>query len=323
MEIKRIFQDKREPGYFVVDWMIHDKCTYDCSYCPPSNKSGTDDWLDLDILDEFCDRLEQHIKQLDPTYRIHALFTGGEPTVWKDFGTLIERLKARGWYISVNSNGSRTKRWWEEYARHFDAITLSYHTESVNDDDFIEKVLICEQYTRTSVNIMLNTNAVYFDKAIRFSDRIKQETTNAIIVHHSIQPNFGGIMLNIPFYTKAQKEIIPTLENKYPNIFEIYKDTMIDNYYVETTDNQIIKLNGLDLITNKQANFENWDCKVGLESIFIDAKGYILRGTCRAGEKMGNILNPSKIVWAYNSIKCPYNWCGCITDIMNSKEKPG
>lgn len=320
MEIKRIFQDIQEPGYFVVDWMLHDKCTYDCSYCPPHNKLGNDDWLNLDVLDEFCNNLEQHVKQLNPDYRIHALFTGGEPTVWKDFGTLVERLKDRGWYISVNSNGSRTKRWWEEYAQHFDSITLSYHTESVNDDEFIEKVKICEKYTRTSVNVMLNPNTAYFNKAIQFSHRVKQETTNAIIVHHSIQHVFGKLTIGVPFYTNDQKEIIATLENKYPNVFEIYKDVMIDNYYIETVDNQIVKLNGLELINQKKVNFENWSCSIGLESIFIDAKGYILRGTCRAGEKMGTILKSASIKWAMDPIICPFSWCGCITDIMNSKE---
>lgn len=320
MEIKRIFQNKQEPGYFVVDWMIHDKCTYDCSYCPPWNKSGNDDWLDLNLLDEFCTSLEQHVKDLDPTYRIHALFTGGEPTVWKDFGTLIKRLKDRGWYISVNSNGSRTKRWWEEHAQYFDSITLSYHTESVDNGEFIEKVKICEKHTRTSVNIMLNPNPTWFKVAVEFSEIIKKETTNAIIVHHKIQHEFGKITIGVPFYTKDQQEIILTLENKYPNIAEIYNDAMVDNYYIETADNQIIKLNGLDLINQNKANFQNWSCNVGMESIFIDAKGHILRGTCRAGKSMGNILKPNSIIWTTNPIVCPFSWCGCITDIMNSKE---
>ena len=31
-----------------LNWMLHDRCTFDCSYCPPSNKAGIDSWLKED-----------------------------------------------------------------------------------------------------------------------------------------------------------------------------------------------------------------------------------------------------------------------------------
>ena len=319
MQVIKIYRDTSATSYFMVDWMLHDKCTYDCSYCPPANKSGTDTLLDLETLNEMCDAIEEHAHSIDPTFKIHVLFTGGEPTVWKDFGELVNRVAARGWVISVNSNGSRSERWWEEYASKFIHIILSYHTESVDDDEFMNKLKICSKYSKTSVNLMLNTHPEYFDKAIQFSKRITTETNNIHLTHHRIQHNFGLQEINVPFYTNEQKNIISTLEDSYP---QIYYNQLRSNFRVQYADLTTEKLNTAELLNTNTANFKDWMCHAGNEGIFIDANGKVLRATCRVGEELGNIKNPREIKWPKDPILCPYSWCGCTTDIANSKEAP-
>lgn len=320
MKLKRIFRDEEQgPSYFVVDWMLHDRCTYDCSYCPPTNKSGTDSWLKLDVVAEFCEELEKHAATVSPNCKIHCLFTGGEPTVWKDFTKLIDILSNRGWYLSVNSNGSRTAQWWKENAKKFSSITLSYHTEAVNDDEFFEKVKICESYTKTTVNVMLHPNDIWFNKALRMGDRLHANTTDTGVHYFRIQHNFGLQQINISQYSDKQLSIIPTLVNRSPIKS---KDIIHDNYAVENTEGQRKKCNGLEIINAGLANFQGWSCRVGLESVFIDAKGDLLRGTCRVNGKFGNILSPKEINWPSQHVTCPYNWCGCITDMLNTKEAP-
>lgn len=320
MKLKRIFKNEEQgPSYFVVDWMLHDRCTYDCSYCPPANKSGTDSWLKLDVVTQFCEELEKHVARVAPKSKIHCLFTGGEPTVWKDFTALIDVLSARGWYLSVNSNGSRTARWWEENAHKFSSITLSYHTESVDDEEFVQKVKICESKTKTSVNIMLHPNLIWFRKAVRMGERLKNETTDTGVNHFQIQHNFGLQVINISQYSPEQLSVIPTLENRSPIKS---KDIIHDNYYIENTEGQSKKCNGLEIINAGLANFKGWNCHAGLDGVFIDAKGELLRGTCRVDGKFGNILDPKSIQWPSMPVTCPYKWCGCITDILNTKEAP-
>lgn len=318
--IVKIYRDTSKPSYFMVDWMLHDKCTYDCSYCPPANKSGTDSWLNLETLDQFCNSLESHVSSIDPNFKIKVLFTGGEPTVWKDFGELVSRLSSRGWILMVNSNGSRTLRWWEEYADKFSSIILSYHTESVNDNDFIDKLKLCEKTTRTSVNVMLNPDPKFFQKAVDISNRIKKETAHVSVTHYKIQHTFGLQEINVPQYTPDQLSTINSLTDYYPSLPDYYK-TVYDNYYTETDNGKIERLDAVELLNKKLVNFKDWTCHAGLESVFIDAKGDILRGACRAGESFGNILDPKNIKWSSNPVVCPYTWCGCITDIKNSKEK--
>lgn len=320
MKLIKIYKDETVgPSYFVVDWMLHDRCTYDCSYCPPMNKWGSDSWLNLSTITEFCENLEKHVQRVNPTSKIHCLFTGGEPTVWKDFSKLVDILSARGWLLSVNSNGSRSARWWEENAKKFCGITLSYHTEGVEDDDFMAKVKICEQYTKTSINIMLNPNGVWFQKAIRFSKRLHDETNLAGIVHHQIQYNFGQQEINVIAYDDIQLAKIPTLVNRSP---AAKMDIVHDNYVAKFDDNTVKRCNGIEIINNKQANFWGWRCNVGLDSVFIDAAGNLSRGTCRVNGTFGNILKPDDIHWPVTSAKCPYTWCGCITDILNEKTAP-
>lgn len=321
LNLIKIYRNTDFPSYFTVDWMLHDRCTYDCSYCPPANKSGTDSWLNLDKLDEFCDRLEKHVRSIDPSLKMHCLFTGGEPTVWKDFGELVTRLNHRGWALTVNSNGSRSERWWEENAHNFTNIILSYHTESVDDEEFIRKVKIAEKAAITSINIMLNSNPAYFDKAVEFGKRIRNETTYVSATHYKIQHNFGLQEINVPLYTKAQKEIISTLIDVHPDITQTYKREFIQNFYVETDTNEKYRCNGAGLLSDNKANFKDWSCYAGVDGIFVDAKGNIHRGTCRVGLPMGNILEPEEIEWVTQPVRCPLTWCGCVTDILTRKDK--
>jgi len=319
-DIIKIYRDPNSKKYFIVDWMLHDRCTYDCSYCPPANKSGTDSWLDLTILDQFCDSLEEHVARVDPGAKIRVIFTGGEPTVWKGFATLISQLVDRGWELSMSTNASRSARWWEENANKFLKIYMSYHTEGVDDTEFMEKVLICEKQTETLVNIMLNPAPVYFDKAVAFGERIKNETEWVSVTYNQIQHTFGLQTINVPLYTTEQKAKIKTLVDHYPITAERYRSTL-NNYLLETADNRVMVLNPASLINHDRANFNGWMCSVGLESIFIDARGDVVRGTCRVGKKMGNVQDPAHIQWVTEATECPMSWCGCVTDIRNTKTK--
>lgn len=320
-KITKIYRDTREPSYFMVDWMLHDRCTYDCSYCPPANKSGTDTRLNLETLDLFCNNLEEYVRSIDPDFKIKVLFTGGEPTVWKDFGELVSRLSARGWLLLVNSNGSRSERWWEEHSSKFASIILSYHTEFVDDEEFLRKLRICEKTTHTAVNIMLNPEPKYFKKALATSERIKKETSHVSVNYYKIQHNFGLQDIDVPQYTEDQLKKIETLVDYHPKLLNFYT-IILYNYYVKLDNGSTDKLNALELLKTKQVNFKDWDCYAGMESIFIDASGDILRGACRAEGNFGSIYSPNDINWPTVPVKCPYEWCGCVTDLLNSKTSP-
>jgi MoaA/NifB/PqqE/SkfB family radical SAM enzyme len=320
MEIKRIFLDQTQPKYFLVDWMLHDRCTYDCSYCPPGNKKGQDAWLKLDQLKKFCTSVENHARSIDPAFKMHAFFSGGEPTIWKEFPDLVKYLNDRRWLVGVNTNGSRTARWWEENASNFNRIQFSYHTEQVVDDELMEKIKICEYKSNTEVNIMMNPDIRYFDKAVKFTDRLINETSRVHFAHHLIQHNFGGVDIPVSQYTDKQLDIVKNLKGRWNLKYNFEKTS---RYLYESLNGAVSNFVPINWIKNGQVNFQNWNCNVGLESIFVDSRGTVSRGTCRVDGNLGSILDPDNIKWPQSSVVCPKIWCGCISDLLSSKEKLG
>jgi len=319
MKLQKIYRNENHnQSFFVVDWMLHDRCTYDCSYCPPGNKQGIDTWLNLSTLKDFCDELEKHAANVDPNTKILANFSGGEPTVWKHFPELLDALTQRGWLISISTNGSRSINWWKENAHKLTRINLSYHTESVVDDEFLEKVRVCEEYSQTSVNIMLNPDPKFFGKAVNFNKRVLAETAKAGVHNHQIQHNFGMQTIMVPYYTKVQKEIMATLPDRYP---AVHPDQVHirHNYFHSTIYGVNKSTDGSTLIDKQLVNFENWICSAGIEGVFVDSAGRVSRGTCRMGGELGNIQEPNKINWPTTPVLCKKDWCGCITDILKSK----
>lgn len=318
-KIYRIFKQENTnvPPLFVVDWMLHDRCTYDCSYCPPSNKQGEDDWLDITKIDEFCDALQIYVDRVMPGAVIRVLFTGGEPTVWRNFGELTKKLHARNWNLFLNSNGSRSINWWKEHAHFFNTIALSYHSEFVRDEEFIEKVLICAEKSDTVINLMMNPRPEFFNKSLNFSKKIMTIPGSFGVWHQKIQHNFGLSNINVVQYSLDQLDILKNLKDRH-----YFAEHSVDNAYdIEYDTGEIVKLNGSNLIKNGEANFFNYKCYAGLESIFIDAKGDIFRATCRVGNNLGNITDTKNISWPSDGVLCNLTWCGCITDILNAKIK--
>lgn len=306
---------------FDVNWMLHNRCTYDCSYCPSSNKSGTDSWLRLENVKEFCNELDQYRKESDPNSEVEVIFNGGEPTVWKDFIPLVDYCNELGWHVVVNTNASRSIRWWEENAKKFSWLVLSYHTESVDDDEFLEKVKVCEKYVKTSINVMLNPEPRYFEKAVKFSHRLYNETVDVNIQHHEIQHNFGLSNIDVPHYTQDQQSTILSLRDRYPDTTKRKYKTVWQDYVGKWDDGHQMVIRGNEIIQNQQNNFKGWKCYQGREGIFVDAGGDVNIGACRVGGTIGNIQNPKEIKWPTGPVTCPISSCTCVTDILKTKTK--
>jgi MoaA/NifB/PqqE/SkfB family radical SAM enzyme len=306
---------------FDVNWMLHNRCTYDCSYCPSANKKGTDSWLRLENVKEFCTDLDKYRKESDPGSEVEVIFNGGEPTVWKDFIPLVDYCNSLGWHVVMNTNASRSLRWWEENVHKFSWLVLSYHTETVNDDEFIEKIKLCEKYVKTSINVMLNPEQKYFEKAVKFSHRLYNETSDVNIQHHEIQHNFGLDVINVPHYTQEQLSVIRSLRDRYPDTTKRRYKTVWQDYVGKWDNGHQMVLRGNELIKDQQNTFKGWKCYQGREGLFIDALGDVNIGACRVGGSIGNIQTPKEIKWPTGPVICPLSSCTCVTDILKTKSK--
>jgi hypothetical protein len=129
----------------------------------------------------------------------------------------------------------------------------------------------------------------------------------------------------VPGYTGEQKDVVKSLRDHYPEINYLQRNghqyTQIeDSLRMKYEDNSICNLDVIKLLNTGQVNFKNWKCYAGMEGIFIDAKGDVLKATCRADGAIGNILDPDTIRWPNQPVRCPHDWCGCVTDIKIGKQ---
>jgi organic radical activating enzyme len=301
----------KAPTTFIVDWMLNDTCTYDCTYCPSGNKAGKEKWLTLELAKGFLDSLEN---QLSPGQSVEVLMTGGEPTIWPKFVDLCSYIKDKGWKVSVITNLVRSLDWWKTYWNLFSTVTYSYHSETTNDEEFVKKITWLDQNANNSqaVKVMMNPNE--FDRCRQVFEKLS--ITDMPIVASPVQQTFGLEQINIPNYTEEQaswfsvNKYIPTskdLESLFLRKQSVYDDGTVED------------CNPNKIIVDKQNTFYGWDCDAGLENVFVDSAGNIYGATCKQGNLLGSIQQVDSIKWPTSPVVCKALICPCFTDIRISK----
>lgn len=310
-------QIKDAPGqkYFQINWMLHDRCTYSCSYCPPSNHAGDDNWLDLEKVIQTCESFRE---QVIPERKMQILFSGGEPTVWKNFSNLVEYLSSKEWSLNMVSNLSRSTAWWKDLNVSWDQISASLHPEFTDIDDFIKKCNIIKEKSKSlTIRVMLHPEAELFKKAILFGNKARALCPEAYIEWVPIIYEFGGASIPLSPYTDEQRSIISNLKSGR----RIFKRIEIVNQkkvvWENGTENFLI---AQDLVRQGKNMFTGWKCSAGLSGVFINSRGEIYRGTCLQGEKIGNI-NDDALTLPTEDIICNKKICECVTDVFYPKSQ--
>ena len=141
--------------FLSIQYAFTNVCNYECNYCWPESHAGTSRWPDYDLVTKNFDHLINVYKQHfgKEIVRFHIL--GGEPTLWPKLGDFAKFIKDKhDCRITMASNGSRTLRWWDEYAQYFNDIQISAHHEFC-DVEHIKKVM---DTIYNKGNIMVSAN---------------------------------------------------------------------------------------------------------------------------------------------------------------------
>lgn len=67
------------------------------------------DWCDTDHSPRFSLSLDELMKEISAFRPRSVILTGGEPTIVKDMPQLVAALKASGWWIAVETNGTSSR----------------------------------------------------------------------------------------------------------------------------------------------------------------------------------------------------------------------
>lgn len=274
---------------------MHYTCNYKCSYCFLTGKwekaalenryPGTAKWLAI------------WEKIYDKYGSCHIHFSGGEPSVYPDFFTLIGALAKKN-TLELSTNLSfEVKPFIEAMEGHKAEVLASFHPEFADWGIFFEKILELKRN-----NFSVSVCYVAYPPLLGEMEKIKAEC-DANMISFIVQP-FRGIFRGRTYpesYTQKEVEIIRT----YASSFSI---------------NEIL----LDYHLNKGSK-HNVLCRMGQMYAKIYACADVYRCEAIEGTKIGNLLEDQDFKLLDEAAPCekfPCSYCdGWRAMIVGEEEK--
>ena len=261
-----------------IQYTLSDICNYKCWYCFPGSNTGITRWPDINVIKVNLARLINYYLESKIVDKVQLNLLGGEPTLWPDLGEFIEYISLNTkCTISVQTNASRTLRWWEKYGQYFDHVGISIHHERVDIDHIsnVASILVSKKVSVLAVVLMDHTA---WDKCIGLVDDLKKTKTKFMVLAKPIHIN--GVIN----YTTEQKKYlnvslkrIPSLKILWQNRI-LYKEIM--KYKAIFDDGSKVKIDSEHyFILNGLNKFKGWECNLGVNFIAISKFGEVT-GTC-------------------------------------------
>lgn len=322
-----IARDPRKGSILHISWMLHTLCNQHCSYCPPFNHDGSHGWPRYDEAVAFLDRVFAHYKK--DVY--HVSFTGGEPTLWPDLPKLCAYLKAKGCEVGITSNGAGTLAFWEAAAGGIDTISLSYHPEYARNAHFLEVVRLAARGADAGVRLMMPPQKDLWDRCVAFGEELKAaEFASYVFVEHVPLQLELGRRSDLLAYEAWQNEFFekkpffhvgpvpPPGGAVGPFLSDVWD---VNAHFEDGTKRPVVPS---DFNTPAKTDFFGWECRAGLDQLFIAHDGKVYRAGCSEGGSLGRFNEPS-LRLPVAPIVCARHACPCGTDNMTPKwdRRPG
>ena len=257
-----------------IDINIGNICNYKCWYCWPGSNSGDKPWPDLELLKTNITHLISYYKEHTNKQIFDIHFCGGEPTHWPKLGEFIQYCKENfNCLISMTSNGSKKRSWWDKYAQYFDRIHMSCHHEYVKLDNYRD---LCDQLADqgivVSVSMMMDPFA--WDKCIETVEYLKQSRRKWTI-------RYVDIIDDKIHYTEEQYAVLKKHRARRVNLlwFWLHNKYYISKVTVTDRQGRRHRFNENEILLRKMNNFYGWECSVGINWVDIRSDGMI-SGTC-------------------------------------------
>lgn len=303
-------------NYNIVEYMLHNVCNYDCSFCSSHIKDGSNRWKTLEEYKAICVAIiEQSSKP------VWFRFTGGEPTLFPEFQELLEFVKSMGSIVTVISNGSRTLRYWKELKEKnvIDYLVITYHPEQTsNISHYIELINMFGMHG-TPVQVIITSLVDYFDDAL--------DAHNTFLSKCSVTSLMQQIndVQNMKKYTDEQIDILKKNTQVSSPLMRMMAKIKPYNELHPPITLKVLYSNGetkiespSSLIKNSITDFRNWECDIGMESIRIE-NDFVYRGVCRQGG--ATHISEGKF-FSRTPIICESKFpCICYTDVQEPKRK--
>lgn len=293
-------------------WQLTTACTYACDYCPKELHEGSSKYIDLNELEEFLDKFK------DREFTIN--FTGGEPTIHPQFLDILKVLNKRNIKVIVDTNLSRSLRFYEEAGPLVGNWCVTLHpSEHVFDTD---KIKALSSVSYTVVYVMMDPR--HWEKAMSWWTTLQNIPRIKLIVlkplsnwsdsgwyykHTKEQQDFYNTTK--PIYTFTEQEFTE-LSSEYAWLKEL-GSTVTWNTGEETA------LDIDQLMKEDLHKFKGWHCEAGNEVIVIEPGCDVSLATC--GTRHLGHWTKFDISLLEQSFICPRDYCHCGIDIKATKTK--
>jgi organic radical activating enzyme len=280
----------------VVNILINTTCNYRCSYCSEEFYNGRYE-LELKTIQRFLDRAVDHYGALGR--RLYILYSGGEPTLYRNFFELMRYGKALGCYNDCVSNGSRPITWWRKVAPMLDHVSLSFSPEFSDIEKFAKKAQILSQYFLVHINVLMVQR--YFTGLIKTLDFFSNISERISVSPKPIRAN----RMKFDDYTEDEFAFIRNWElngKGNPNLraFPLLLRFSDGSKVLSTTGGP-----GVHGFTR----FLGWGCEAGVSFISVMFDGNLL--SCQNGVRyLGNIHED--FWFPSESVVCPTD--GCLSE---------
>lgn len=325
--MKPIAIQSNQPKNFVkIGYSPTDVCNYKCRYCFPGSNDGLYRWpsnykLIVDNFKHLFDFYKKNGKD-----RIELQILGGEPTLWPELSNFIDELKSTHDFVAtIQSNGSRTLRWWEENGSAFNRVNLTAHYKEIDLKHFTE-VADTLYDIGVYVDVSVCMDPLAWEQCLNMISYFKNNSKRKWYIGTQKIEEVGGVNL----YTDEQLEYLSNSIKRYPAIF--YAFAMRKNFNINRSkiifddkSTKTVKHNQVQI--NNWNNFYGWDCNVGIDMLYINPIGQ-MSGSCGHSiygmDTKFNIYDQD-FVETFNpelkTTKCKYLGCYCTPETLMTKSK--
>jgi hypothetical protein len=247
-------------------------------------------------------------------------YIGGEVTLWKDFEKLLILVYELGNKSWIVTNGVRALRWWEEYGKYFEHVTVSVHLE-FSDIEHLCKVsnILVENDVITSLAIMMYPPK--WDECLKAIDYFKTNSTCKSISLLPLTDFSDGLFWK---YTTDEVEFIRKNSIIYPINKKFNKNLHEISFWRNSSTEEILLRPGSKVLAFRENNFFNWKCYAGIDTLYLENNGDIRVGAmCKPVPPLGNWKDDdvSTIKWPFEPVICKYLQCNCGHDLRARKFK--
>jgi len=254
-------QTMMDEGIFSISWILGRFCNYKCSYCWPYANTQTPDHQELEVYIRTMDNIRMQASNNGYT-KFHWSFSGGEPTAYKHFLVLAEKVLYDS--IHMTTNLSPGIQWWERWLKATElsrrrSITASFHHEFANEKEFGDKILFLNKN-----NVFVTVNQVMIPEQFQqLYDRCKRLADRGINV--TLKPQSDPTASKIvDGYSEDMIQLMRTGFPQHIQEKELLQIKLIDNSNTVWYLDQAERFNSFGF--NK---FKGWMCNSGYQGIVI------------------------------------------------------